>query len=46
LWKTNIFLLYYGSSRRDFHALTFLRALCGSIMPACYRSDLSCPNSL
>ena len=44
-------LPYDGSSRRDFLGsvpLTFpvLRALGGSIMPTCYRSDLSCPNSL
>ena len=34
--------------RRDFRPVTtrFLRALSGSIMPASYRSDLSCPCSL
>ena len=46
LWKAITFLLCNGSSRRDFHACALLRALSGSIMPASYRSDLSCPCSL
>lgn len=45
-WKAATFLLCNGSSRRDFHACALLRALGGSIMPASYRSDLSCPCSL